>query len=62
MPERHRQRVPRVDGAVAAAAPAILRIAAHARQIVPLTSPHRTPRPFFQQPNGLRSFTQASSS
>ena len=39
---------------LAAAAPAILRIAAHARQIVLLTSPHRTPHPFFQQPNGLR--------
>jgi len=39
---------------LAAAAPAIERIAAHARQIVLLTSPHRTPHPFFQQPNGLR--------
>jgi uncharacterized protein YbjT (DUF2867 family) len=39
---------------LAAATPAILRIAAHARQIVLLTSPHRTPHPFFQQPNGLR--------
>ena len=39
---------------VAAAAPAIERIAAHARQIVLLTSPHRTPHPFFQQPNGMR--------
>jgi NAD(P)-dependent dehydrogenase (short-subunit alcohol dehydrogenase family) len=38
---------------LAAAAPAILRIAAHARQIVLLTSPHRTPHPFFQQPNGV---------
>ena len=27
---------------------------AHARHIVLLTSPHRTPHPFFQQPNGLR--------
>ena len=39
---------------LAAAAPAIERIAAHAGQIVLLTSPHRTPHPFFQQPNGLR--------
>ena len=39
---------------LAAAAPAIERIGAHARQIVLLTSPHRTPHPFFQQPNGLR--------
>ena len=41
-------------GPIAAAAPALERIAAHARQIVLLTSPHRTPHPFFQQPNGLR--------
>jgi uncharacterized protein YbjT (DUF2867 family) len=39
---------------LATAAPAIERIAAHAQQIVLLTSPHRTPHPFFQQPNGLR--------
>jgi uncharacterized protein YbjT (DUF2867 family) len=39
---------------LAAAAPALERIAARARQIVLLTSPHRTPHPFFQQPNGLR--------
>ena len=39
---------------LAGAVPAIERIAAHARQIVLLTSPHRTPHPFFQQPNGLR--------
>jgi len=39
---------------LAAAAPALERIAAHARQIVLLTSPHRTAHPFFQQPNGLR--------
>jgi uncharacterized protein YbjT (DUF2867 family) len=37
-----------------AAAPAVARIAAHARQIVLLTSPHCAPHPFFQQPNGLR--------
>ena len=39
---------------LAAAAPALERVAAYARQIVLLTSPHRTPHPFFQQPNGLR--------
>jgi uncharacterized protein YbjT (DUF2867 family) len=39
---------------LAAAAPAIERIAAHARQVVLLTSPNRTPHPFFQQPNGMR--------
>ena len=39
---------------LAAAAPAIERIAAHARQIVLLTSPHRTAHPFFQQPNAMR--------
>ena len=39
---------------LAAAAPAVERIAAHARRVVLLTSPHRTPHPFFQQPNGLR--------
>ena len=39
---------------LAAAAPTLERIAAHARRVVLLTSPHRTPHPFFQQPNGLR--------
>jgi len=39
---------------LAAAAPAIERIASHAQQIVLLTSPHRTPHPFFQQPNAMR--------
>jgi uncharacterized protein YbjT (DUF2867 family) len=39
---------------LAPAEPVLERIAAHARQIVLLTSPHRTPHPFFQQPNGLR--------
>jgi uncharacterized protein YbjT (DUF2867 family) len=39
---------------LAAAAPAIERIAANARHVVLLTSPHRTPHPFFQQPNGMR--------
>jgi len=42
------------SGPLAAAGPAVERIAAHARQIVLLTSPHRTPHPFFQQPNALR--------
>jgi len=41
-------------GPLAAAAPALDRIAAHAGQVVLLTSPHRTPHPFFQQPNGMR--------
>src|SRR4029453_18604990 len=40
------------QGSLEAAAPAVARIAAHARRIVLLTSPHRTPHPFFQQPNG----------
>ena len=39
----------------AAAAPAVERIASHAERLVLLTSPHRTPHPFFQQPNVLRS-------
>ena len=39
---------------LAAASAAIDRIAAHAERIVLLTSPHRTPHPFFQQPNALR--------
>lgn len=39
---------------LAAAAPAVARIASRARQIVLLTSPHRTRHPFFQQPNGMR--------
>lgn len=41
--------------APAAAAPAAVRvIARHARRVVVLTSPHKTPHPFFQQPNALR--------
>jgi uncharacterized protein YbjT (DUF2867 family) len=39
---------------LAAAAPALERIAAHAAQVVLLTSPHKTRHPFFQQPNALR--------
>src|SRR6185436_13725653 len=39
---------------LAAAAPALARIASRARQIVLLSSPHRTRHPFFQQPNGMR--------
>ena len=41
-------------GPLTAFAPALERVAAHARHIVLLTSPHRTAHPFFQQPNGLR--------
>jgi uncharacterized protein YbjT (DUF2867 family) len=41
--------------APAAAAPAAVRqIAARARRIVLLTAPHKTPHPFFQQPNPMR--------
>ena len=41
--------------APAAAAPAaVSRIARHAKRIVLLTSPHKTPHPFFQQPNAMR--------
>ncbi len=41
--------------APAATAPAVVaRMAARARRIVLLSSPHRTPHPFFQQPNALR--------
>lgn len=40
-------------GPLSAAAAAIAKIAAHARRIVLLTSPHRTPHPFFQQPNDM---------
>jgi uncharacterized protein YbjT (DUF2867 family) len=38
---------------LSAAAAAVARIAAHAKRIVLLTSPHRTPHPFFQQPNDM---------
>jgi uncharacterized protein YbjT (DUF2867 family) len=41
--------------APAATAPEVVaRIAAHARHLVLLSSPHRTAHPFFQQPNALR--------
>src|SRR6202008_1538542 len=40
-------------GTTATAEPAVPRIAARAGRIVFLTSPHRTPHPFFQQPNAL---------
>jgi len=41
--------------APASSAPAaVSRIARHAERIVLLTSPHKTPHPFFQQPNPLR--------
>lgn len=33
--------------------PVVTRLAAHARRIVFLSSPHRTPHPFFQQPNPM---------
>jgi len=37
-----------------ATAPAVVeRLATHARRLVLLSSPHRTPHPFFQQPNPL---------
>jgi uncharacterized protein YbjT (DUF2867 family) len=39
---------------MAAAPAAVHRIARHARRIVLLTSPHKTPHPFFQQPNPMR--------
>ncbi len=38
----------------AAVAPALDRITRHTRRIVLLTSPHKTPHPFFQQPNPVR--------
>ena len=38
-------------------APAVVeRLASHARRVVFLSSPHRTPHPFFQQPNPLARF------
>ncbi|TRV81120.1 NAD-dependent epimerase/dehydratase family protein [Streptomyces sp. 130] len=36
-----------------AAAAAVERLAAHVRRVVFLSSPHRTPHPFFQQPNPM---------
>lgn len=39
---------------LAPAAAAVERIARHVGRIVFVTSPHKTPHPFFQQPNGLR--------
>src|SRR5580658_6751543 len=38
----------------ATVAPALERIVRHARRIVFLSSPHKTPHPFFQQPNPIR--------
>ena len=38
--------------------PVIRRIAAHARRIVYLSAPYKTPHPFFQQPNPLRILCQ----
>jgi uncharacterized protein YbjT (DUF2867 family) len=40
---------------LAPAAAALQRIAPRVERIVLLTSPHKTPHPFFQQPNALRS-------
>jgi uncharacterized protein YbjT (DUF2867 family) len=41
--------------APAGAAPAaVSKIAGHARRVVLLTAPHKTPHPFFQQPNPLQ--------
>jgi uncharacterized protein YbjT (DUF2867 family) len=40
-------------GPLAPAAAAIERLAANAARIVFLTAPHRTPHPFFQQPNAM---------
>jgi uncharacterized protein YbjT (DUF2867 family) len=40
---------------LAPCAPALQRIASRAQSVVLLTSPHRTPHPFYQQPNALRS-------
>jgi uncharacterized protein YbjT (DUF2867 family) len=37
-----------------AAPAAVSRMAQHARRIVMVTSPHKTPHPFFQQPNPIR--------
>ena len=39
---------------LAAAAPALARIASHTERIVLLSSPHQIDHPFFQQPNALR--------
>ena len=40
-----------------ATAPAVVeRLASHARRVVLLSSPHRTPHPFFQQPNPMAAF------
>jgi len=40
-----------------ATAPAVVdRLATHARRVVLLSSPHRTPHPFFQQPNPIAAF------
>lgn len=40
--------------APATAADVVARIAAHARRVVYLSAPFRTPHPFFQQPNPMR--------
>jgi uncharacterized protein YbjT (DUF2867 family) len=38
------------------AAAVVERLAAHTRRVVVLSSPHRTPHPFFQQPNPMAAF------
>jgi uncharacterized protein YbjT (DUF2867 family) len=43
---------------LSAAAPAMDRIAKHARRIVFLSAPLKTPHPFFQQPNPSRKLTE----
>jgi uncharacterized protein YbjT (DUF2867 family) len=42
----------------AAVAPALSRIASHARRIVFLSAPLKTPHPFFQQPNSSRALAE----
>lgn len=60
-PETFEQSLNRIDavflvwlGPLEAAAPAVAKIAPQVDRIVLLTSPHRTPHPFFQQPNVVR--------
>jgi hypothetical protein len=49
-------------GPLAPAEATLQRIASHAGRVVFLSSPHRTPHPFFQQPNARSCrFTPASS-
>jgi uncharacterized protein YbjT (DUF2867 family) len=48
-----------VGAPIAAAAPAMERISSQVKRIVLLSSPHRTPHPFFQQANALRAVHEA---